>query len=256
MKSHLDNLLRDWAARHEPSEAQRQQLEARVLLAARQAISGKASTRKPAHHPQHGQAHHLLWFAAGIAATLLIAGIWRFLAQTHDPLIALLREESGLFAGRRCSMARIFRETERVFGSNLQWVAQSGGDAELGLAEMPLNGEPLVVRVVIVARNPEDGSWNRIWEANAVARANTILEMNPDSMPDNRLALWLYRLEGGAALVESRLKLHAPLAIEAETSEVLKFGTTRKVTRVRHEGIEYILLQTIGPVAGDQPCAS
>lgn len=257
MNQPIDNLLRDWSARREPGESERRQLEARVLQAARQAIhDGRQSRAKPAGRQSLRQAHHLLWFAAGIAATLLIAGIWLFLARTRDPLAPLLSEESGLFAGRRGSMARIFRETEQLFGSNLQWVAQSGGDAELGITETPAEGEALVVRVVVVARPVGTAAWKRLWKADVVARANGILEISPDGNPDNRMALWLHRLEGGAALVESRLTLHAPVAIEAETSEVLKFGATRKVTRVLHGGVEYLLLQTVAPVAGGQPCAS
>ena len=50
--------------------------------------------------------------------------------------------------------------------------------------------------------------------------------------------------------------MHVPVAIEAATSEVLKFGATRKVTRVLHEGVEYLLLQTVAPAVGGQPCSS
>ena len=82
------------------------------------------------------------------------------------------------------------------------------------------------------------------------------LDLTPAGRPDDRLMLWMHCLEGGAALVESRLMLHGPVTIEAETSEVLKFGATRKVTRVLHEGVEYLLLQTVAPVDGGESCRS
>jgi len=258
MKVPLDTLMRDWAARQQPSEAERRQLEARVLQRVRQTLqnarqgNGQPTYRKVPNHLRHP----MFWFAAGIAATLMIAGIWHFLILPHDPLVSVLREENGLFAGRRRSIARIFCETERLFGPNLQWIAQSGNDDELGLAETPMGEEPLVVRIVIVARPVGNGAWRRLWETEVVARANARLELTPDGMLDNHLALWLYQLEGGAALVESRLRLNAPVAIEAETSEVLKFGATRKVTRVLHKGFEYLLLQTVAPVGENQSCAS
>ena len=135
-------------------------------------------------------------------------------------------------------------------------MAQSGSEAELGVSETPAGGQPLVVRLVIVARPLDDGAWRRLWEAEVVARADTTLELTPAGRPDNRLTLWLHCLEGGVALVESRLRLHVPVAIEAATSEVLKFGATRKVTRVLHEGVEYLLLQTVAPADGGQPCSS
>jgi len=257
MNQPLDNLLRDWAASHEPDEAGRRQLEARVLQAARQAVQdGRPAPAPTAPRATPGQAHHLLWFAAGMAATLLVAGIWRFLTSAHDPLTSPLREERGLFAGRRRSMARIFRETEQLFGSNLQWVAQSGDEAELGVSQTSADGRPLVVRLVIVARPLGNGAWRRLWETEVVARANATLDLTPAGRPDDRLMLWMHCLEGGAALVESRLMLHGPVTIEAETSEVLKFGATRKVTRVLHEGVEYLLLQTVAPVDGGESCRS
>jgi hypothetical protein len=261
MKQPLDKLLRDWAASHEPDAAARRQLEARVVRAARRKLhnGGPAPVPAPRHRPSPRQLHHLLWFAAGMAATILIAVVWHF-AAAHAPAPAPaaspLAEERGLFAGRHRSMVRIFRETEQLFGSNLQWVAQSGDEAELGVSQTSAEGRPLVVRLVIVARPLGNGAWRRLWETEVVARANATLDLTPAGRPDDRLMLWMHCLEGGAALVESRLMLHGPVTIEAETSEVLKFGATRKVTRVLHEGVEYLLLQTVAPVDGGESCRS
>ena len=200
--------------------------------------------------------YRVLWFAAGVAATLLVAGIWHGLVPEADSLPALLRHESGLFAARRSPMSRIFCETERLFGSKLQWVALSGGDAELGLADHSAEGEPLVVRVVVVSRPIGTIAWERLWEAEVVARANGILELVPDGRPDNHLALWLYRLEDGSALVESRLTLRTPVVMKTETSEILTFGATHKVSRLQQGGVEYLLLQTVAPVVKGPSCTS
>ena len=69
------------------------------------------------------------------------------------------------------------------------------------------------------------------------------------------MVLWLHRLDTGAAFVESRLELRQPVALHAETSEVLRFGASRNVTRMRRGDTEYLLLQTVAPTGG-KPCSS
>ena len=101
MKQPLDKLLRDWAASHEPDAAARRQLEARVVRAARRKLhnGGPAPVPAPRHRPSPRQLHHLLWFAAGMAATILIAVVWHLPPLTRPPAPAAspLAEERGLF---------------------------------------------------------------------------------------------------------------------------------------------------------------
>ena len=256
MNRQIDSMLRDWAERQKPDEAARRQLESRILQAAHRTAADKTHSSALAQCQPPARSRGLLWFAVGVAATLLVAGIWHGLVPEADSLPALLRHESGLFAARRSPMSRIFCETERLFGSKLQWVALSGGDAELGLADHSAEGEPLVVRVVVVSRPIGTIAWERLWEAEVVARANGILELVPDGRPDNHLALWLYRLEDGSALVESRLTLRTPVVMKTETSEILTFGATHKVSRLQQGGVEYLLLQTVAPVVKGPSCTS
>jgi hypothetical protein len=60
----------------------------------------------------------------------------------------------------------------------------------------------------------------------------------------------MHRLDGGSALVESRLTLQEPLGLAAEASEVLRFGATRSVSQFRHGDTEYRILQTVAPIGG------
>lgn len=245
----LDALLQDWAARREPDGEHRRRLETRVLHAWR-------SRSRPVRPRWRDHGHHLLWFAAGVAAALVAAAMLRCgTAPEGMPLDRLLAEEGTRFAARRPALARIFCETERLFGGKLQWVAQSGREAEIGLADVADDASPLVVRLTLVARQDGTRAWRRVWTADMVARTDGMLDLAPDGNPANRVALWMHRLEGGGAFIESRLMLGQPVRFSAETSEVLPFGESCKTVRLRSGDTEYLLLQTVAPTGG-QPCSS
>ena len=251
-------MLHDWADRQAPDPAQLHALEARIVAARRSGVAPSALPHGGAH-PLHfdPRQRHLLYFAAGIAATLAAVALWQVFATGRRGLAPLLREESGLFAGRRPSMVRVFDETERLFGSNLQWFAQSGHCTELGVSDTSAAGQdaqPMVIRIAVLRRTSTT-PWRRIWVADIVARPDDAIEWTPDGESGNRVSLWLHRLDCGAALLESRLDLQAPMRMQAETREVLRFGAAATAARVRRGDVEYLLLQTLAP-AGGKPCAS
>ncbi len=249
MKDNLDTLLREWAARHEPEDERREWLDARIQSACR-------SRLRPARPQWRDHGHRLLWFAAGAAAAFIAVALLRCGDGVEErPLARLLAEERTRFVERRPALARVFCETERLFGGKLQWVAQSGREAEIGLSDVADDAGPLAVRLTLVARRDGARTWRRVWSADVVARTDGVLELAPDGHPANRVALWMHRLEGGAALVESRLTLGQPVRFTAETSEVLSFGESRKTARLRRGETEYLLLQTVAP-GGGAPCAS
>ena len=268
----IDYSLREWAGRQASAPTQVRALEDRIVAAyraqpdcsrgrwPRSATSGRGYRSNgdgaDAHHFDVRR-RNLLCFVAGIAATLLVVVLVRVGGGDRRDLAPLLREEGSLFAGHKPAMSRVFCETERLFGSNLQWVAQSGHSAELGLVDAPVgNGRAMIVHLSVVARRAGDAKgWQRIWQADVVARSDGVVELTPDGIPGNHVALWLHRLDDGKTFVESRLDLCQPLKMEAETSEVLTFGASRDVTRIRHGDTEYLLLQTVSP-AGGKVCSS
>ena len=262
MKLNTDNLLQEWAKRQSPNPEQVHALEDRIIAAYRTGASldGRNSRRRGGRIVPFS-AHHrsLLCFVAGVAATLLAVVSVRLWSGDRHDLAPLLREEGGLFAGREPAMSRVFCETERLFGTNLQWIVQSGHNAELGLVDTPAgnnDAKAMIVHLSVVARRAGDHKgWQRIWQADVVARADGVVELTPDGTPGNHIALWLHGLDDGKAFVESRLDLCRPVSMEAETREVLKFGASRDVARIRNGDTEYLLLQTVSPTGG-APCSS
>lgn len=231
--------------------ARQRALEERILRATRKL---RVSTYDRLH--RRLRVAVLAGFAAGAAATLVTMHLLS--RETVHPLRpsamdawkALLVEERGLFADRRPAMARVFTETERLFGPNLRWIAQSEHTMELGVSDTAAPGTPLMVRITLVARHHGSTSWQRIWGTEVVARTDDLLELPPPGTPHGALAVWMHPLGGCAALVENRLALRSPVGMEAESSEVLRFGATRSVRQFRHAGIEYRLLQTVAPIGG------
>lgn len=248
MKDDIDTLLRDWAARRAPDDRRLAALEDRILGA-----FGRANA---AARSRYGSWRHAVaWFAAGVAATVVAACLFRSHGvrgpqPERDPWAALLTEENGLFAARRPAVARVFSETERLFGSNLLWIAQSGHEVELGVSDDPLASDSLEVRITLVARTAGSDEWKRVWKTELVARTDDVLELPSLGGARSRVAIWMHRLDPCSVLVESRLTLQEAPGLAAEASEVLRFGATRSVTRFRHGDTEYHVLQTVAPVGG------
>ncbi len=223
--------LRQWAARQ---CGDTKSLEERIIAAAMQG--------KPPRRWTHGMS-----FLAGVAATaiavltLIISRAW----STDSQLARLLIEEKECLEQRRASLSKIFNETERVFGPNLQWIAESKTTAELGLSEAPSGGEPMLLRVTVV-RKGTDGQWQRVWGMELVARNESVLQLTePDGA--QRLALSLSRLDEHLAVVESFLVMSNGFSLTAQNRDILRFGEAKSIRRVSGDGTEYRILQTLTP---------
>lgn len=234
----LDRQLKAWASRRcavRDTRALEETISARLA-------AGKTPVQR--HRWTHG-----LSFLAGVAATavVVLTLVLMRMSLTERPFAKLLEEEGRLSAQRRTSMAKIFDETERLFGPNLQWIAEGQQHAEIGLSETPSDAVPMVVRVTVV-RKGADGGWLRLWGMEVVARDDSALELEePDG--SQRLLLSLRRIDERQAFVESCLTLDNGVSLSAQSRETLRFGEAKSVQRIRGDGYEYHILQTVEPVA-------
>lgn len=112
----------------------------------------------------------------------------------------------------------------------------------------------MVLRITLAARMRGTEQWQRIWKTELVATTDDLLEIAPPAGMDHRIALWIHRLDRDTALVENRLTLMRPLRMEAESSEILRFGVPRSVNQFTHGDMEYRILQTVATL-GEQPCS-
>ena len=221
----LDQLLKNWASRMEGERPRAPRPHAPRPVV--------PSSRRP----------HILSFITGAAAALAaVLAVLLLRAPRADRQFAqLLKEESRLASQRHASMVKIFNETERLFGPNLQWVADTQTTAELGLSETPSDAAPLVLRVTVVRRDAS-GEWSRLWGMEVVARGDGTLEME-----EPRLSLSLRALDGRQAFVESRLALANGVTLSAQSREILRFGESKSVGCFFEDGSEYRVLQTVEP---------
>ena len=229
----LDQRLKAWAVRQDAT-ADTPTLEARIV----------AALAKKTPVVQRRRWTHVASFLAGAAAAVVIALLT--LLATRAPraereFAGLLEEEGRLSEQRRASMAKIFNETERLFGSNLQWVAEGGTTVEMGLSETPADGEPMALRVTVVRRDA-GGEWRRVWGMEVVARHDGTLEME-----EPRMSLSLRRLDGQLAFVESSLVVRNGFSLDAQSRETLHFGEAKSVRHIIDDNYEYHVLYTVIP---------
>ena len=236
----LDEQLKAWASRR-CAEVDTHALAERVSV--RLAMGAVPGQR---HRWTHGMS-----FLAGVAATAVavLSLLLMRAPQTERQFAKLLEEEGRLSAQRRASMAKIFNETERLFGPALQWIAENKRTAEIGLSDTPSDAAPMVVRVTVV-RKAEDGGWLRLWGMEVVARDDGTLDLKePDGA--QRLLLSLRRVDEHQAVVESCLTLGNGISLNAQSRETLRFGEVKSVQRILSGGCEYRILQTVEPVERD-----
>ena len=235
----LDRQLKAWAARRHAG-ADMRELEERI--SARLAVGDTVPVRR--RRWAHG-----LSFLAGVAATVvaILSVQLMYTPRAERQFDKLLEEEGRLSAQRSASMAKIFSETERLFGPALQWVAEMPKSAEIGLSDTPSDAAPMVVRVTMVCKNAE-GEWERLWGMEVVARSGGALELKePDGA--QRFLLSLRKIGEHQALVESCLTLDNGVSLNAQSREVLRFGEAKSVQRILADGREYHILQTVESVS-------
>ena len=210
----LDQQLKHWAARHTPHDTR----------ALEEKISSLVASVRPLPRKRWTHAHTFLAGAAAAAVVMFVSFV-DWMPREARQFARLLKEEEKLSAQRRASMTKIFNETERLFGANLQWIAEEKNNVELGLSETPSAAEPMILRVTVVHKN-EAGEWRRVWSAEVVARDKSKVVLNVPGVTEIKL--------------------------DVRSHESLNFGKAKSVMRIAGNGTEYRVLQTIAPTTGEE----
>ena len=237
----LDQRLKEWASRQDA------RVDTRALG---EKIIERLARGGPAAPPRRWT--HGLSFAAG-AAAVLIASLALFVEWTprsERQFKRLLREEARLSEQRHASLVKIFNETERVFGANLQWIAEEENSVGLGVSETPSDAEPMVLRITVVRKDTQ-GRWQRFYGMEAVVRNRETLmlgeplsgwryvNVNLDTYHDSQVDVGnSFRFENCQSGCTLRQTMH-------------RFGEVNVVWRYFDENNEYRVLQTVSSVTGE-----
>jgi hypothetical protein len=256
MSKSLDQSLREWARRAAPGEERARALEQRIAAAvAREARLGPA--RAPAGWLGIA-VRPLAAFALGAAAAALVFGfgLFRQGGSADAQALALARPANGALA-----VGQLYAEAERMFGTGLRWIRQSGDQVELGLdpADGPVvghGGGAVAVHITVLRRTAGDTQWHKAWETDVLSRTEQLVDLAPEAATGNRLRLWLYPVGGQSMAVDTWFSLKAPLSLDTQQSSVVREGVPSRVVDIVEGDTEYRVFQTVTRLAhgANGPC--
>ena len=140
---------------------------------------------------------------------------------------------------------------ERVFGTHLDWAAESEGRMCLGISpetqELASDGAPRVaIRVVIVSRPKTQREWSPVWSVDVVTRSEQLVELTPDVCGrGGKLLLWAYVLPDGMLAVDAKMGLAQPATLDSSFSKVQQPGTPELVLATQTADTEYRVFETV-----------
>lgn len=190
-----------------------------------------------------------VWFTLGAAAMAIVAVATMLLRnpavdqqvvqKTEDlpPQFAWLQSE------QLENKAVLLHEMEAVFDDQLAWLAEDGGQVQIGVADQQQeNGQPVVVRLVVQRRAVGDSEWNMHWAMDVLARSEQVVRVAPKTTNGAGLELWAYRLPDGEISVDTDLVIdgHQMLAMTHLHAD----STPQSISGGDRDGFEYRVFQT------------
>ncbi len=246
MNSDLDRVdaaYRQWAKRSAAGEAHLRRLTAR--------IAAEAGRRRRLGAGAHGPRVFVVGFVAAAAAAAALVAAWiGFGGGGMNPgtgagggqaaWAAISYDESE-------ARGRLFREMQRLFPERLRWVAESADAVALGVDggadAVDERSRPLLVRVVVVARNRGEERWRPVWRRDVLLHADQFVEVNPTAGAPDRVLLWTHVLPDGAIAVETGLRLTEPVRVELSHASAAAAGQATGSSAFEREEVEYRVVQ-------------
>jgi hypothetical protein len=143
----------------------------------------------------------------------------------------------------------LFAEMQRMFADNLAWVAETNGDVLLGVEPEPRpsadDGRPIVVRLLVMTRQPGHTAWTRQRSIDLIVRDQEFVELAPPDGWDQNLAVWAFRMPDGMIAVDTSLAIRTADAQPACHSGVQRPKVPRQILQLKSDGAEYRVFQTV-----------
>lgn len=182
----LDDVLTAWAREHEASPA--------TLLSLHRSIVAAEMVREPARQVRNSGA---LAAVCVVAASLLVAAavLYKDSGQSsdHGPMARTAGRDS------RTTLAVLWKETGRLFGSDLAWVGDLDGELLLGVDDS--NGAdrsagPVYVLLTLREFDSVRGTWVNSWTGRFACRAGSTVDF---ATADQRTAgsIWVQSRPNG-----------------------------------------------------------
>jgi hypothetical protein len=254
-REELDDLLHGWSERHQTPRDQ-QALEQRIVEAwsQEQNTVRNAVPASPAIGSGRPLRHGLVWFALGVAATVLVAVFVFPWLRTEPPVVIAPPgppADAWIAASQQAEKLVLLEELQLLFENRLAWIAETPEGLQLEVRDHGTAGDraaaTLAVRVVVAKRTEDGSQWTPIWTTDLIVPEEQTVRFSPDSKQgdgESQLSLWAYRVDENVIAVDSDLSLQ-PLAHHSTHSGAQISGVPTPVTSFRRDGSEYQVFQTV-----------
>lgn len=264
----LDQLLRDWAAQHAADARTLDRLHGSICQALEH--GGPAAGETPSAPESTVAAsrqtwpHRTVWFSLGAAVALLLVISLSVFFSPGAPEVARPdppnSEDETLLAEitseQLAHEKQLFAELERIFGGQLQWVAESDGSIELGIdpdaaAEPGTDAKPVTMRFTVAKRRPHEHEWQVVWAVNLVARNEQVVQYRPDNADSPSLSVWTFALPDGKIACDATLSFDGDAGLHLTTSDLQSPGEVAESASTQEDGVEYRVFQAIQLLSGE-----
>ncbi|MFA7158650.1 MAG: hypothetical protein WC299_05050 [Kiritimatiellia bacterium] len=238
-------MLKEWAGRRAASKDELRRLAGRI------AAMAPARIRRVHDRERLPCRLRFVQVCAAAAAAAIIA----FFTVWHLADMGSALKGEDVFAkivftgGQITEGRRLFGEYERLFFSQLRWLAECDGEIKLGVAPVPekaLGAEaPLYYRLVVVSRKHGKGAWRPVWSTDILLRPQELVRLTPGCRDKSSVALWIYPFADGKVMIDANMSLDIGRGITYRTSDILSLGKPGEVTAMRFEDREYRVFQTV-----------
>jgi hypothetical protein len=255
----LNELLRQWAERRVAEGAEAERLRGRVAASVEEAafldLPPVLAGRRAA-----GLWGRLAWFAMGAAAAIVAVCVFQTRNQEGRPMAGRQEPVENLSAlvqfpsSQLAEKGKLLAGVEELFGGRLAWLAEDGGKGQtvqLGLlpeGEVLRGAKPVVVRVVVLARQGGSLDWKPVWRADLVTHEEQLVEVPQDTPGGARLRMWTQPLPDGLIAVDSELAFDGQLPVRSRFSGIQRGGVPQRVFSAQTGDVEYEVYQTVAPL--------
>ncbi len=256
-ESKLDDLLRAWSSRSLATRTDLDHLRSLLERNGEQVGIGKAVGRSRLRSR---------WIAlSALAAVLFWAAtlsMLQFAKQSEETPAEIV--EPSMMASLQlvpreiAARSELYCELKRLFGSQLNWMAEAKNSVELGLQSSAVatfsaesGSKLMLVRMTVVRLNPPDNVWYEEWSVDFVARCEQVVRCQP--ITDGPiLNAWLFALPDAKVACDAELEMNNGGGWKISTSTLQAVGELQQVTSVQHDNVEYRVFQTVQTLEIDE----
>lgn len=236
----LDELLHNWAQRHEPSPDRLSRLRERFTVAASMSPAMVETNRRPAKAVWRQPVPLIsLLVALSILVALLV---WPRSKNVQAPRPTA----TNLGEIPQTHLQALTAEMDNLFDHRLAWVAETNRDVSLGLEDSPshaTSGQYIAVRVVVMHRGTHEPQWQPVWTSDVVSRSEELIQVSSAS-DGAKLRLWTHLLPDGAMSVDTELVLGGPGSTPWISTSIQQPEVPSKMLSIRQGQDEFEVWQT------------